>query len=325
MVKKPQLSVIVPVYNAENTIVRCVESILNQTMDNLEIILINDGSQDSSGQICDDFALQDMRVKVVHKKNGGAASARNMGLDYAIGEYIGFCDADDYLDLDMYKTLLDVMKENNLTTIECLANVYSDVGDIIETASDSRTLQYVSEEEGIKKIYLRTGGVHLGTRVTKAEYIKNIRIPEGKRVEDFYFTIQLLTITKGTTLYSYPFYNYVINGGSVTHSGGGGIYIDAIDFYEKSVEYLNNDIYATEQNYYLLKMYYLFFVSANQEEFETQKFLIKQYKKIIREKWREIFLERNLRKKEKVVLLLASFSTGFIRFLAFIKKGNEGR
>ncbi len=322
--REPLLSIIVPVYNAERTLVRCVESILNQTLDSIELILVNDGSKDSSGQICDKFATQDMRVKVVHKENGGAASARNLGLDYATGEYIGFCDADDYLELDMYKTLLSIMQEKNLSTIECLANVYNEAGDIIEHEDESRKLQIISEEEAIKKIYLRTGGVSLGTRVTKAKYIQNIRIPEGKRVEDFYFTILLLSYTKGTVLYLYPFYNCVIKAGSVTHSIGGSIYIDGIEFFEKSVEYLDSDIYRKEQNYYLLKMYYLFLISATKEEFRTYKTSIKQYKKDIKKKRGEILLEQNLRQKEKIVLLTASVSLGIIRFLSFMKNRRRG-
>lgn len=93
-----KVSVIVPVYNAEQNIRRCVESILNQTFTDFELLLIDDGSKDESGKICDEYAKQDRRVKVFHKKNGGVSSARNVGLDNACGEWIAFCDADDYVE-----------------------------------------------------------------------------------------------------------------------------------------------------------------------------------------------------------------------------------
>ncbi len=98
--KSPTISVIVPVYNAESTLQRCVDSILAQTFEDFELILINDGSKDQSGDICDEYAAKDSRVKVIHKPNGGVSSARNAGLRIAHGEYIAFIDSDDYIDND---------------------------------------------------------------------------------------------------------------------------------------------------------------------------------------------------------------------------------
>lgn len=97
---QPAFSIIVPVYNAESTLQRCVDSILAQTFEDFELILINDGSKDQSGDICDEYAAKDSRVKTVHKTNGGVSSARNAGLRIAQGEYIAFIDSDDYIDND---------------------------------------------------------------------------------------------------------------------------------------------------------------------------------------------------------------------------------
>lgn len=98
---KPLISVIVPVYNVEKFLSRCLNSILAQTYNNLEVILVDDGSTDNSGKICDDYALKDKRIRVIHKQNGGVSSARNMALSVAKGEYIGFVDSDDYIENDM--------------------------------------------------------------------------------------------------------------------------------------------------------------------------------------------------------------------------------
>lgn len=94
----PEISIIVPVYNVEKYIRRCIDSLISQTFKNIEILLIDDGSQDSSGSICDEYALKDNRIKAIHKVNGGVSSARNVGLDIAQGTYIMFCDPDDYVD-----------------------------------------------------------------------------------------------------------------------------------------------------------------------------------------------------------------------------------
>lgn len=103
---KPLVSVIVPIYNVEKYLSKCIESIINQTLSNIEIILINDGSTDSSGVIADNYAKNDSRIKVIHKKNGGQGSARNIGIELASGEYIGFVDSDDWIDLDSMRSYI---------------------------------------------------------------------------------------------------------------------------------------------------------------------------------------------------------------------------
>ena len=101
----PKISIIVPVYNVEKYLEKCVRSILAQTFTDFELILVDDGSPDSSGAMCDQFAEQDQRVKVIHKENGGLSDARNAGIEIATGEYLGFVDSDDYIADDMYETL----------------------------------------------------------------------------------------------------------------------------------------------------------------------------------------------------------------------------
>ena len=111
MEKNPLISVIVPIYDVESYLPKCVESVLRQTYTNLEIILVDDGSPDNSGKICDDFAARDPRVRVIHKENGGLSSARNAGLDAAHGEYITFLDSDDWIAEDAYEHLLSVLRK----------------------------------------------------------------------------------------------------------------------------------------------------------------------------------------------------------------------
>lgn len=123
--QKDLISVILPVYNVEKYLDKCLNSLINQTYQNLEIILVDDGSPDNSGKICDDWTTKDSRIKVIHKENGGVSSARNLGLDTATGNYITFLDPDDYVDLQMYEKMLSAIHAQNADMAMCgMTNVY---------------------------------------------------------------------------------------------------------------------------------------------------------------------------------------------------------
>ena len=117
--EKPSVSVIVPVYKAESFLSNCINSILNQTYRDLEVILVDDGSPDFSGQICEEYAEKDDRVKVIHQKNAGAAAARNCGLKAAAGKYIAFVDSDDWIDRDMYEKMVEAAEIQNCDLVVC--------------------------------------------------------------------------------------------------------------------------------------------------------------------------------------------------------------
>lgn len=117
--EKNRISVIVPVYKSEDVLKRCVDSILSQTYKNLEVILVDDGSPDASGRICDNYAEYDSRVRVIHKRNSGVAAARNSGLDIATGEYCTFVDSDDYIDSHMYQSMMKIMEQYKCDLVMC--------------------------------------------------------------------------------------------------------------------------------------------------------------------------------------------------------------
>ncbi len=121
-----KISVIVPIYKVENYLHRCVDSIINQTYTNLEIILVDDGSPDNCPMICDKYVKKDSRIRVIHKKNGGLSDARNAGINIATGEYIGFVDSDDYISLHFYQRLMNVMKVSDSDIVECEIKKFKD-------------------------------------------------------------------------------------------------------------------------------------------------------------------------------------------------------
>lgn len=119
-----KLSIIVPIYNAQNHLKKCIESIINQTEKDIEIILIDDGSTDDSLKICNEYQRKDFRINVIHQNNSGVSIARNQGIKIAKGEYIGFVDSDDWIDLDMFKRLLEEAKKTDADIVMCDAILF---------------------------------------------------------------------------------------------------------------------------------------------------------------------------------------------------------
>ncbi len=154
---KPDLSIIVPVYNTEKYLKRCIDSIVNQTLKNIEIIVVDDGSKEECAVLCDEFSKTDSRIKVIHKRNGGLGFARNTGLEAATGEYIGFVDSDDYIERAMYETLYNAAKKYNADI--CLSGISFVGGNVFsKSGGDTKKLYFeeeiVFEKEGLKNLLL---------------------------------------------------------------------------------------------------------------------------------------------------------------------------
>ena len=141
-----KVSIIIPIFNTETFLKRCVSSVIDQTLKDIEIILVDDGSTDNSGNICDEFAQKDSRVKVIHKKNEGVGIARNSGINIAKGGYIGFVDSDDWVDADMYETLYNAAKENGADIVMCDAVTKYD-----KEKYEADTITQLSETKILKK------------------------------------------------------------------------------------------------------------------------------------------------------------------------------
>ena len=154
---KPSLSIVVPVYNTEKYLRRCMDSIMNQTLKDIEIIIVDDGSKEECAILCDEISKTDSRIKVVHKENGGLGFARNTGLEAASGEYIGFVDSDDYIEPKMYETLYNAAKKHNADL--CLSGICFVGGNMFsESGGDTKKSYFVEEtvflKEDMKKLLL---------------------------------------------------------------------------------------------------------------------------------------------------------------------------
>ena len=247
----PKVSIIVPVYNAEKYIARCVNSLRNQTLEDIEIILIDDSSKDSSLEMCKQMAAEDSRIKVIHKANEGAGLARNAALEIASGEYIGFVDSDDFVREDMFKTLYEKAKcyDSELVLSGVLfvdGNMFSEEGECVCKTYFDKDTQFETKED-LKK--LRMGivgapvydtddskyGMSIWKNLFKTEVIKknNITFKSEREMlsEDALFMIDyILCISKATGI-NEAFYNYCRNEDSISKSY-------KIDRFEKSLVFV---------------------------------------------------------------------------------------
>lgn len=202
----PRLSIIVPVYKVELYIHKCVESILNQTYTDFELILVDDGSPDSCGKICDEYAKKDSRIRVIHKENGGQSSARNRGLDIATGDLIGFVDSDDDIESDMYQQMVDFLDAENLDIVCC---------DTYLVRGERKKVRLLYPEN---KVFIDSDGVcenlkgHIDNavwnKVYKREIFRDLRFTEGIVFEDVRLIYQLFNKASRVGYISKPLYYY---------------------------------------------------------------------------------------------------------------------
>ena len=228
------ISVIVPVYNVEKYLERCVKSIAAQTYKDLEILLIDDGSTDKSGKMCDDFQQTDSRIKAFHKQNGGLSDARNYGIEHSAGEFISFVDSDDYIDEKMLETLHRLITENDADLAVCPA---MDVFEGKEVTQVKEIKEFNLNKVESYKYMLRGDGIPSAcNKLYKRQTVGNVRFPVGKLYEDGFFTPQILKRVEKTAVTSKPMYYYFRRADSITTKPFRKGDLDVIEAYDKCVK-----------------------------------------------------------------------------------------
>lgn len=216
---QPLISVIVPVYKVEKYLARCVESIRSQTHENLEIILVNDGSPDRCGEMCDALAAEDSRIRVVHKENGGLSSARNAGLDVMTGDYVGFVDSDDWIEPDMYGTLLRLISTSGLRIAACGMVADHRDGRSFYTnpawPTDRREAVFTLEEALVELTKHEKITNSVCDKLFHRSVFESIRMTVGTVNEDFEIMPHCLEKAGGAACTPAPMYHYVMTGSSI--------------------------------------------------------------------------------------------------------------
>jgi len=226
---KNRISVVVPIYKVEKYLDRCVESIVNQTYQNLEIILVDDGSPDNCPAICDDWVGRDSRIKVIHKENGGLSDARNAGMQIATGEYISFIDSDDYISLDFLETLYYVAYAQNADIVECsVANCYED-NRVDEFKDDSEIVLFDTEDALSGLIAENPFHQHVWNKLYRSSIVLSVPFAVGKLNEDEFWTYQIFGQAKHVAKINKTLYFYLQRSGSIMGEGYNIRRLDALE------------------------------------------------------------------------------------------------
>lgn len=238
-----KISVIVPIYNVEKYLHKCIDSILAQTFKNYEIILVDDGSPDNSPKIADEYAEKYPEIiSVLHKKNGGVGEARNYGIDHAKGEYLLILDSDDYIEPDMFQCLYNNIVSYNSDIVICGFKTVTESGKVMSVTEENLPEnKSMTLDENRELMMINPAPWN---KLYKRELFTNhedIRYPSGVWYEDFRTTIKILNLAKNITYVNKPLYNYMRHEGSITNNKNCDKNSEIIDAMKDILSYFKND------------------------------------------------------------------------------------
>lgn len=239
--KSVLISVIVPVYNMANWLDRCVESIVDQTWRALDIILVDDGSTDQSGSMCDAWAERDPRIRVIHKTNGGLSDARNAGLDVAVGDYISFIDSDDWAVVSMLEVLYKAMEKDDADMAVCNRFSAYDGRNICPRTCSGRSFVLTAEQAlecAIRDKPVVVSAYRCWAKLFRRKVWSNLRFPKGKQREDKFIRCQTYARCKRIAVVDRPLFYYYQRADSLAHSFSEQIAMDSLDAVEGEVRFL---------------------------------------------------------------------------------------
>ena len=315
-----KISVIVPVYNSIDCLERCVRSICAQTYTELEILLIDDGSTDGTDALCESLAAQDCRIRICHKKNGGASSARNMGIGLAVGKYLGFVDSDDYIEPDMYELMMNAIQERQVSVVQISRDEVDEAGrrlpDVCVPPEDVR---FCGAQDFLKELLLHRGDCSFCTKLVKRELFADHKFPEGVLNEDFSLLVEMLQEIDGIMILPKQCYHVVSRQESTTRrrteNSFSRVFMDIVDNADKmqflvDEKYPELHEYAVRFNLYQ-RLDYLLHVPIVQMTGENEFYnkVIKYLRGHVRDTMRNPYLTR----KNKIYLLLLTIAPRTVR------------
>jgi len=311
------ISVIVPVYNVEKYLSNCLDSIINQTYRNLEIILVDDGSTDGSVKICDDYAKKDNRIIVIHKENGGASTARNKGLDIAKGDYISFIDSDDYINCYMLEHLLNAIIRDNTDISICKIKFTKS---LVESCNDNKDgiSSVIMVDDVYEKLY-NGQGLEMTSPCNKLiakSVFKDLRYPVGIINEDIAILHLLMDRIREVSYINEIYYYYYQHDASVTHKKNPSATQCVQSFINRGEYFLSKNKYK----YYELNSYNICLTLA-----EFYKDIKKDFYKSNIKKYGKVVLKSNYCKLfYKIVIVLIRIHPITLKFMLKMKKILKG-
>lgn len=284
------ISVVVPIYNVEKYLVKCIESIIAQTYNNLEIILVNDGSTDNCGKICDDYAKKDQRIKVIHKDNGGLSDARNTGIEAAKGYYIGFVDSDDYINVNMYERLSNIIKTDNSKIAVCnFSLVYEKMGkNIFDNNNFNSNYLLIDTKDKLLEYGMKNNYDTFTVAWNKLylrELFNDIRYPKGKIHEDVFTTYKLLYKAQKISYTEDVMYYYLQRESSITKQKFNEKRLYQLDALQEQLEFyqLKKEQEMWDITLFYYKLFLIHMLSEVQRNTKLKKDMMDSYKKFYNE------------------------------------------
>lgn len=279
--KNDLISIIIPVYKVEKYLEKCIESVLKQTYTNLQIILVDDGSPDNCGKICDEYAKKDSRIEVIHKANGGLSDARNVGISKAKGRYIGFVDSDDYIKENMYEILLNLIKKYDADVSIC--NLYDVIDGNEYIRNKENGIREYSRLDILKEVLLdKNIQSYAWNKLYKKELFDEVKYPIGKKYEDIGTTFYIFEKCNKIVVTSEPEYYYLKRSDSLVNNVTESTVFDYMELILQRYLYIYDNIKELKQynDYYLVRT----LLTANNDIKE-----LKQIEEKTKQKYNELY------------------------------------
>lgn len=301
------ISIVVPVYNVEKYLNICMESILKQTYSNIEVILVDDGATDCSGQMCDHYAEQDERVKVIHQKNGGLSDARNNGITQARGKYITFIDSDDVVSSELVAYLYNILKENDVDIAICdPVHCYPNQKIVFEQETFNRV--YDPEDAIAEMLYQKSFLVAAWGKLYRKEYFEEIDFPHGMLFEDSAVMYKLFDKAQKIVYGNAKLYGYIHREGSITTKKFSKRDCDILTICQHLMEDMSNrseKLQRAARSYQTAAAFRIYMNAPRNGMFESE---IQNSKQLLKTNCRLVMQDSCIRKKMKMALLMYTFA-----------------
>ena len=310
------ISIIIPVYNVEQYLNRCIDSLIAQTYHNIEIILVDDGSTDSSSKIVDEYLSKDNRIRVIHKKNGGLSDARNKGIEISKGKYLTFVDSDDYVTKTYVETLYSTIIEYSADISICSYQVKYETGQTLKKGKNKKGV-YTTEEALKRMLYHKDFDVSAWAKLYRKELFNGIFFPKGRLFEDAATTYKLIMKSKKISFNLKEEYYYIIRDKSITTNGFSLKKMDLII----STQEMYNDIsssYPKLKRAAKRRLVYAYLSTLSQlvqSNDKNSKYAVqeKQIYDFIKKNGKEILFDKNALIRDKVGILSLGFGINFYK------------
>lgn len=311
---KDLISVIVPVYKVEQYLRSCLDSLVKQTYKNIEVILVDDGSPDNSGVICDEFAQLDNRFLVIHKENGGLSDARNEGIKHATGQFVVFVDSDDFVSDNFVEYLYNLINENDADIGICdLLHCFPNQKNVFEKESFKAT--YSAEEAICEMLYQKSFLVAACGKIFPREYFSDIQFPYGIVFEDSAIMYRLLDRAKKVVYGNAKLYGYMHREDSITTKAFSERDLDIIKICDEISMYMssrNEKLQAAARSYQLAAAFRVYMNAPKTKEFEQSR---SECEKLLGDNAKRVLKDKQIRRKMRIALLMFLYAKPLMPFV----------